>query len=70
MKSKKYIFAEITQILNVLIGILPAANQRLSMTEIEIDSQEDTKKPRKWSQVWHTHSRYTVNICRQGVGIE
>ena len=37
------------------VGILPAANQRLSMTEIEIDSQEDTKKPRKWSQVWQTH---------------
>ena len=36
------------------LGILPAANQRLSMTEIEIDSQ-DTKKPRKWSQVWRAH---------------
>ena len=37
------------------LGILPEANQRLIMTEIEIDSQEDTKKPRKWSQVWQTH---------------
>ena len=23
--------------------------------KIEIDSQEDVKKPRKWSQVWQTH---------------
>ena len=53
MKSKKNIFAEIHQIL-MYLGILPAANQRLSMTEIEIDSQEDTKKPRKWSHVWRT----------------
>ena len=42
------------------LGILPAANQHLSMTEIEIDSQEDTKNPKKWSQVRRTLEFVTI----------